>query len=141
MAVTNGDGNHVAIEMAAPFVLGTSHTYRYAEASFYGNLFVDPPQAFYCVGDDYAESGVHVKLLESRACVGYNEKSGVCPYVRTGYCAKEWSRLYYLDKTVTGDEKCSFGYGSDTAHSCKSGSGYATKVWSNPISTYRQTRE
>jgi Ca2+-binding RTX toxin-like protein len=99
MAFTNGDGAHVDIELAAPYTLGTSHTYRYQEASFYGNVFLDKPAAFYCVGKDYAKSGSSIRLLETRSCLGYNEKDGTCPYVRAGYCNSAFS-LNFADNTI-----------------------------------------
>ncbi|MEY4512834.1 MAG: hypothetical protein RLZZ450_4956 [Pseudomonadota bacterium] len=145
MAFTNGDGEHVNIEMAAPFVLGTSHSYRYQEASFYGNIFVDPPQAFYCVGKDFAENGLKITLLEERSCTGYNERDGKCPYKRVGYCESAFS-LSLSDNTLRGDKKCTYAVGSDTAKSCKDSSGNVLsllssgKTWANPITTFRQSK-
>lgn len=146
MAFTNGDGEHVDIEMAAPFVLGTGHSYeyRYQEASFYGNMFVSPPKAFYCVGKDFAKSGLHITLLETRSCEGYNSKDGDCPYVNAGYCNNAFSLNVLSDNTLTGDEKCSFS--GDTAYSCKDNSNTlglwsTSKSWRYPITTFRRERE
>ncbi len=152
MALTNGDGAHVDVELAAPFVLGTSHTYRYQEASFFGNLFLDKPEAYYCVGKDYAQNGIRITLLEERSCTGYNEKDGSCPYQRVGYCENAIS-LSLSDNTLTGDRKCSYSFGSDTANSCKDSSSGSNgglfglsllsrgKTWSNPITTFRNVKQ
>jgi hypothetical protein len=147
MALTNGDGISVEVELAAPFVLGTSHSFKYQEASFYGNLFLDEPKAYYCVGKDYAQNGLHIKLLEERSCTGYNEKDGSCPYQRIGFCNNAIS-LSLSDNTLTGDRKCSFS--GHTAKSCKDSSGglfgglsllSSGKSWSNPITTFRRTKQ
>jgi hypothetical protein len=146
MAFTNGDGVHVDIEMSAPFVLGTDHTYPYQEASFYGNLFTDPPQAYYCVGKDFAQSGLKITLLEERSCQGYNERDGKCPYKRVGYCEDAFS-LSLSDNTLTSARKCTYGRGSDTASSCKDSSGgtfsllSSGKSWSSPITTFRKEKQ
>ena len=150
MALTNGDGVNVDVELAAPYTLGTSHSYQYQEASFYGNIFVDPPQAFYCVGKDYAQTGISVTLLEQRLRKGYNDKQGgVCPYVRVGYCTSVVSLSLGLDvnvadSTILGDKKCEFGSvfsKSDTASACKSGTGFASKTWNYPITTFRKVKQ
>jgi hypothetical protein len=142
MAFTNGDGQHVDIELAASFTLGTSHTYKYQEASFYGNVFLEKPQAFLCIGKDYAKSGSRIKLGETRSCKGYNEKDGSCPYVWAGYCESAFS-LSISDNTIKGDDKCSYGFGNDTAKSCKDNSGSGSflssgKSWAYPITTFRK---
>jgi hypothetical protein len=154
MALTNGDGAHVDVELVAPFTLGKAHAYPYQEAAFYGNVFVDPPQAFYCVGKDYAESGIHITLLENRSCIGYNEKSGSCPYVRAGFCNNAVS-FSLSDNTLTGDSKCSWTssstFGSkDVATTCKDSSGgiggrlslfSSGKSWNYPITTFRKVKQ
>jgi len=146
MAFTNGDGVHVDVELANDGVLGTSHTYPYQEASFYGNLFLEPPLAYYCVGKDYAQSGITITLLEERSCTGYNEKNGTCPYKRVGYCGTAFS-LSLSDATLTSDNKCSYGFLSDTAKTCKDSSGgllsllSTGKTWNNPITTFRKVKQ
>jgi hypothetical protein len=150
MALTNGDGKNVEVELAAPFVLGTGHSFRYQEAAFYGNLFLDNPEAYYCVGKDYAQNGIRITLLEERSCEGYNERDGSCPFKRVGFCNNAIS-LSLSDNTLTGDNKCSFS--GDTAKGCKDSSSSSGgllgglsllsrgKTWANPITTFRKTRE
>lgn len=130
MAFTNGSGKHVAIEMAGFNELGSNHRFRYQEAAFYGNLFSDPPKMFYCVGDDYYSLG---KQLETRACSGYNEAYGECPYQKTGECTSELG-------AIKSDSRCSFGLFSDTAKSCKEG-GSNGASWAHPITTFRNVKE
>lgn len=148
MALTNGDGNHIELELSAPFTLGLGHSpdFPFQEAAFFGNIFVDPPQAFYCVGKDYASSGLQIRLLETRACEGYNERDGSCPYVWAGYCGSAYS-LNPFDRTIFSDNRCRFegarssSRSGDTAASCVGGSSFNAKTWSNPITTFRDVRE
>lgn len=148
MALTNGDGVHVSVEMAAPFVLGADHAYPFQEAAFYGNVFAAEATASYCVGRDYVKGGVQAKSLETRACAGYNEEQGgSCPYVKVGYCNEVFSRAAYDTRIGgKGDEKCTFV--GDVAVSCKDSRAnplYAVnvdgKVWQNPITTFRKVQE
>jgi hypothetical protein len=103
MALTNGTGTHVHIEMnssqTAPRgtsqvnVLGKHSTspsnwFKYQEAVFYGNLFTSPPTGMYCVGKDYvgilALPGSSNNAVTARACSGYG--IGNCPYKNMGTC-------------------------------------------------------
>jgi len=140
MAFTNGDGAHVDVELAAPFTLGASHTYKYQESAFYGNLFQQNPKAFYCVGKDYAISGLFITNLETRACKGYNAQNGTCPYVRAGYCGGAFS-INFLD-TILNDNRCDFGFLSDTATGCKEPlAGLLSPSWKYPITTFRKVQQ
>jgi len=140
MAFTNGKGDHIEVELSAPFTLGTGHTYKFTEGAFYGNLFQDKPAAYYCIGKDYAISGLLMTVLETRSCSGYNSTNGSCPYVRTGYCSNALS-LNLLD-SVLSDNKCSFGFGSDTATGCKDpAGGLLAKQWKYPITTFRKVQK
>jgi hypothetical protein len=145
MAFTNGDGVHVDVELAAPYTLGTGHTYKYQEASFYGNIFLDKPAMFFCVGKDYAESGIVIKVLEERACQGYNEKDGKCPYVKAGYCQNVISLNILSGDSLLNDNKCSYNFGVDTAKTCKDNSSSGLlfssgKSWNYPITTFRTVK-
>jgi len=138
MAFTNGDGAHVDIEMAAPFTIGASHTYPYQEAVFYGNIFSATPKAYYCVGKDFAKAGLlSVKDLEVRACKGYNDATGSCPYVRTGVCGFD---LFSLGALLTGSSKANFPLLGDTATATggKDNALLLPKTWSYPITTFRK---
>lgn len=141
MAFTNGDGNHVELEMTAPFTIGADHSseFPYHEAAFFGNLFLEPAQAYYCVGRDYATSSGQ---LETRACQGYNEQDGSCPYRKVGYCGEAPTSSRADQRS---DDRCTFVSGSeaerDTAKSCKTSSSFLAKTWSNPITTFRDVLE
>ncbi len=137
MAFTNGDGLHVDIEMSAPFITGGnghSTAYPYVEAAFFGNVFLATPQAYYCTGHDYVQFGNEVTLLETRACKGYNQRDGSCPYRNVGYCDVPYQ--------VGGLFKCYMGSTTgDTAQSCNDDNTTYTGVgytWYNPITTFRK---
>lgn len=56
LSLVNTRGAHVPVWMTAdhPAVgRGTSDAFPRQEGAFFGNLFTDPPQAFYCKGRDY----------------------------------------------------------------------------------------
>lgn len=56
LSLVNTRGAHVPVWMLAdhPAVgRGTSDAFPRQEGAFFGNLFTDPPQAFYCKGRDY----------------------------------------------------------------------------------------
>jgi hypothetical protein len=129
MAFTNGSGAHVAIEMSASNgALGGGHAYPYQEAAFYGNLFVSPPEAYYCAGADFDGVNVgaaNVGELDARACAGYTGQS--CPYLNTGACNAKLT-----DPLGLSSGRCRFA--DAYAKGCKSG----PKTWSAPITTHRQ---
>ena len=144
MAFTNGDGVNVNIEMSAPFALGVGHSkdYPYQEAAFYGNLFSEQAEGFFCVGKDYADLGRTVSLLEVRACEGYNIEDGDCPYTYTGLCnAPPFGSSF----GTVASSKCQWtGSRLDTAVSCTDSSWTwrsAGKRWAYPITTFRKVRE
>jgi len=140
MAFTNGDGAHVDVELAASYTLGSSHTYPYQEAVFYGNIFQSNPKAYYCVGRDFVSSGlIAVNDLEVRACKGYNDQTGSCPYIRSGACGG----LLTLDLSalLSGTGKASFPFLSDTASSATDNIGLLPKTWSYPITTFRKVKQ
>jgi hypothetical protein len=61
LSMVNTTGEHVPIYMMAehPAVgFGQSPFYKRQEGSFFGNLFSNDPQAFYCKGRDYSVSPV-----------------------------------------------------------------------------------
>ena len=142
MAFTNGDGAHVAIELSARFTLGLGHSddFPYQEAAFYGNLFTSPPEAYFCVGADYATVDASgTSFLEMRACEGYNSDDGSCPYVNTGLCNDLWA--LGLSRASVPDGRCAWtGLFDDTAASCLA-PGAPSKRWQYPITTFRQSQQ
>ncbi|HEX5658587.1 MAG TPA: hypothetical protein VFX59_15395 [Polyangiales bacterium] len=136
MALTNGNGDHIDVEMTAPFdSVGTSSSreFPYQEAAFYGNLFLDPPKGFYCIGEDYAVVKTRsIEHLATRACKGYTDKNGECPYVRTGLCN---SALSLTPEGINGDYMCRDT--RDTLRDCREKDG-ADRKWEYPITTHRK---
>lgn len=134
LSLTNSLGNHVSVELAAPFTVGTSHTYPYQEAVFFGNLFLDTPAADYAVGKDFAGLALIGSLFEvaNRACAAYETLLGTgnCPVLDVGKANRDLLDLFGL---TSG--RCSMSSG--TARSCKDKSG---KSWGYPITTYRLSK-
>jgi hypothetical protein len=134
LSLTNSLGNHVSVELAAPFTVGTGHTYPYQEAAFYGNLFLDRPASAYAVGKDFAGVGLLGSLFEvaNRACAAYESVlgRGRCPVIEVGKANRDWLDIFGLSSG-----KCSMWNG--VATSCKDKSG---KNWSYPVTTYRLTK-
>jgi len=141
MALTNGDGDHVDVELAAQYTLGASHSYAYQEAAFYGNIFQDPPQAFYCVGKDYGNALISVNLLEERSCSGYNDQTGgECPYKRVGFCNAILTINPFNLGSLLESNMCDFGFlfsKTDAAKNCKK----SGKPWAYPITTFRKVKQ
>jgi hypothetical protein len=147
MALTNGDGDQVSVELSAHNELGAGHSssYRRQEAAFYGNLFSDPPAGYFCIGSGFSLFGNQwtSSVVGQRACGGYGYDQ--CPYEFVGFCNWEFQTVDTM--------KCSFSNGA--AKSCKDnhevttckknwwgGQSCSTKsairTWSNPITTYRR---
>jgi hypothetical protein len=138
MALTNGEGQHVELEMTAPFDdvgVDNSSAFPYQEAAFFGNVFSDPPQAFYCIGKDYAVvSSRSIEHLATRACKGYTDKFGECPYVRAGLCNPAASST---EEGVHQDYMC-FDT-KKTLRKCRDRDG-GDRKWLYPITTFRNVR-
>lgn len=145
MALTNGDGNHVTIEMRSTnAAIGQGGTFAYQEAAFYGNLFVSPPTAGYCIGKDFqgVQSITGAQILDpiQRACKGWDLLGLGCPYKMAGNCNKGWGSIIPLGKAT-----CNFS--GDSATACSTPSGGSTsnynngdKKWKNVITTYRSSK-
>ena len=135
MSLTNTAGNHVNVELAAPFTLGTGHSasFKYQEAAFYGNLFLSPPQTSFAVGKDYAGLNilgvVNVGVVANRLCAILWSTLGpnACPYIPAGN-----ANFDLTDPLGVGSNKCSMSGGAATR--CKDKSG---KTWNYPITTWR----
>lgn len=132
MALTNGAGNHVKVELSQnSSAVGGGHTYPYQEAAFYGNVFASPPKAYYCVGKDFTGLlGGDLGSAQQRACSGYSLLGASCPYVKAGNCSG----------ALFTPGMCSFS--NSAADSCKTGGGLFSSgtTWSYPMTTYRLTK-
>ena len=166
MAYTNGQGNHVNIEMSSQLAsVGNTNSsaYPYQEASFFGNIFTSPPQAFYCVGKDYISvqnnsglfPGTVSPALDMRACGGWAATTGPtsCPYVDVGTCNQTNSSLLgAVTGTLFGSNgsppMCSFTKSAASACGSKAPTyfllGYTNlstvETWKNPVTTYRMDK-
>ncbi|MDB4989697.1 MAG: hypothetical protein JWN04_4875 [Myxococcaceae bacterium] len=135
MSLTNSAGNHISVDLSAPFTVGTGHdsAYKYQEAAFFGNLFLNPPQSAFAVGKDYAGFNfggvISVGAVANRLCAAIVALLGpnACPYQPAGDMNFEIS-----DPFGISSNKCSVSNGAATK--CKDKSG---KTWNYPITTYR----
>jgi hypothetical protein len=109
MALTNASGQHVNLELSAPFVVGTGHSSSRCmnEAMFYGNLFTSPPNGFYALGTDadgvISNGGGSWDVGKIR-CDGWG--TGQCPYTNSGVAYH-----YYFAWTSDKCDAVSFGLG------------------------------
>jgi hypothetical protein len=138
MSLTNGEGEHINLELSGPFEpLGTdtSKAFPYQEAAFFGNLFLDKAEAYYCIGEDYAVvEHKSIEHLAVRACQGYTDKGDGCPYTQVGLCNSAVSSTY---EGLHMDYMC-FDTG-DTLRKCRDTDGDSRK-WLYPITTHRDVR-
>jgi len=58
---------------------GQSTGHPYEEGSFFGNIFVDPPQAYYCNGKDFDQGVVPGRLGANQVNAPYKAPGGVDP--------------------------------------------------------------
>jgi hypothetical protein len=138
MALTNSSGNHVALELSAPFTLGTgnSSAFPYQEAVFYGNLFESPPKASYATGAAFQGINgggvVGVFGASNRLCDVYWLLFGnaSCPYISVGD-----ANFNITDPLGWNSQRCTMASGA--ASKCKDKQG---KTWNYPITTYRKTK-
>ncbi|HEY6561420.1 MAG TPA: hypothetical protein VI072_29305 [Polyangiaceae bacterium] len=142
MALTNGQGQHVQIEMRSTNpAIGQGGTYRYQEAAFYGNMFTTPPTTSFCVGKDFAGLlGTSILSPQQRAC-GFWLLMGLdCPYRQAGNCTRGGGLLFLFGKPA-----CSMDGDSATACSSPSSSPFSNfnngdRKWKNVITTYRNSK-
>ena len=84
LAHVNTSGQHVGLWLdgGSPAIgWGRNTSYPYQEGSFFGNIFVSPPQAYFCNGKDF-ELGV----VPGRLGVGQSGAPYVNPFPDAGYC-------------------------------------------------------
>ena len=84
LARTNVSGQPVDLWVSAdhPSIgLGSSEDYPLYEATFYGNLFADPPAMFFCRG---TEEGEAAAIANGRTCTSQTPE--VCGFTTVGGC-------------------------------------------------------
>ena len=65
LSLVNSTGKHVPVWMVAEapaLGFGLNAAYPHQEGSFFGNIFLNPPVAYYCGGRDYAVSPVKGRI-------------------------------------------------------------------------------
>jgi hypothetical protein len=85
MAHVNTAGVHIPLWLDAAKTSvgwGQDSHYPHQEGSFFGNIFVSPPQAYYCNGKDFAVGVVPGRLGANQVGAPYSN-----PFAGTGYCA------------------------------------------------------
>jgi hypothetical protein len=130
LAHSNGFGIHIGLELSStqPSIgVGHSSGFPYQEAAFYGNIFLNPPQAYAAMGLDYT-TPKHLKWHAGaqRACRGYGgtrQNPMLCPLVLHSF-----SRCVQTSKDARGNGTAT--YCTDPRR----------VVWNHPITTYRAYR-
>ena len=75
LAHVNTSGVHIPIWLDSDNHdrLGPEHRYPYQEGSFFGNIFVSPPKAYYCNGKDFDSGTVPGRLGVGQSNAPYYE--------------------------------------------------------------------
>jgi len=170
LAFTNGGGQHVMIEMSAWYknadgksgtaddnqlTIGTGHdsAFPHQEAAFYGNIFTQPPQAYYCANDglfSFIPGLGNVFTVDVRACGGYVDVLGLgaelfnkCPIKSMGSCTEIVATIQSLmiphpkcAEKNSAKQKCESGAGTGPLGSVLSV--FSNKTWNNPMTTWVQ---
>ena len=87
MAHVNTTGRKIGLYLDSPVVLGLgrSNAYPMQEGAFFGNIFVSPPQAYYCNGYDWDRGPVSGRIGATQTGSPYkNPFSGAGPAPPTG---------------------------------------------------------
>jgi hypothetical protein len=142
MALTNGSGAHVDIELrSTDAAIGQGGSYRYQEGAFYGNMFVSPPTATYCVGKDFAGLlGTNILSPQRRACEFWLFMGLDCPFKLAGNCTRGWGFPFSFGRAA-----CAFNGDSATVCSSANGNPFSNynngdRRHDNVITTYRNSK-
>jgi hypothetical protein len=156
LALTNNSGAHVSVEMTAPWhSMGTNHELAVSEAVFYGNLFLNPPEAYMAAGRDYAKTlhqvsnspdkTIVTENLMPRSCSAlmamtfteFTANQAGCPIMLTGSTsAISWSGLSESERNKCTLTAVTPGITEEgTAKECSS-PGLSGKTWNYPITTW-----
>jgi hypothetical protein len=154
LALTNDSGAHVTVEVTAPWHnTGTNHEWTVSEAVFYGNLFLDPPEAYMAAGSDYAQTLLQASAVPNeiiatnlmpRSCsavtaMTYAEfaaNQDACPITLAGSASTiGWSGLPANERNRCTLTATSPGGQEGTATKCLSPGPNGT-TWDYPITTW-----
>ena len=134
--------------------MGTDHEWTVSEAVFYGNLFLDPPEAYMAAGRDYAQALLQASAapnefvttdnLMPRSC---NEVTAMtfaefaanqdnCPIMIVGSAsAIDWSGLTANERNMCTLTATSTDGQEGTATKCSS-PGPNSRTWDYPVTTW-----
>ncbi len=139
MALTSATGvKHTLVLTSPSLQIGTGKdpAFPYQEATFYGNLFAEPPQAFVAAGPDFG-------VFAMRRCDS-GDRTRRTTYVMAGAvgpCAMRRTAETISERRHSTDvNKCSVTNvaGNRGVATACAGPGSTTRSWKNPITTYRQ---
>jgi hypothetical protein len=122
LALTNGPGNSVELELSGRSPLGYGHSFSGYEATFFGNIFSSSPKAYFCFGNS---------LYTTRMCQNYESNTpDSCPYfeARGLFCGN-----YGRNNSKRG--ACD-GWSSGTPTQCTGKDG---RQYAHPITVYRSS--
>ena len=90
MAHVNTTGRKIPIYLDSPVALGfgRSNTYPMQEGAFFGNIFISPPQAYYCNGYDWDRGPVAGRIGAGTSGSPYKN-----PFSGTGLCQSNCSAV------------------------------------------------
>jgi hypothetical protein len=120
LALTNGPGKTVEVELAGSAPLGYGHGFSGQEATFFGNIFAATPRVYFCFGSS---------LYTTRMCQDYEANApNSCPYfeARGLFCEN-----YGPNNSKKG--ACT-GWSNGTPTRCTGADG---KEYQHPITVYR----
>ena len=106
MAHVNTTGRHIGIYLDSPVVLGLGRSNKYPmqEGAFFGNIFVSPPQAYYCNGYDWDRGPVAGRIGANTSGSPYKN-----PFSGAGLCQNNCSVVGYNGEAFAN---CA-GYGNN----------------------------
>jgi hypothetical protein len=90
MAHINTAGQHIPLWLDSQHPAigwGRSPSYPNMEGSFFGNLFVSPPQAYYCNGRGFANNVVPGRIGANQWNAPYKNPAGATAYCDT-FCTR-----------------------------------------------------
>jgi hypothetical protein len=94
MAHVNTTGRHIALWLDSPVTIGygRSNAYPMQEGAFFGNIFITPPQAYYCNGYDYDRGPAAGRIGANQSGSPYWD-----PFSGAGLCKDNCSVVGYGD--------------------------------------------
>jgi len=107
MAHVNTSGRHIKLWLASPVPaigFGRSAAAPLQESAFFGNVFVSPPQAYFCNGVDWERGPAEGRIGASQTGAPYTN-----PFGTNALCASRCAKAGFWNEAYSG---CS-GYGNN----------------------------